>query len=181
MNSTTRRQIFDERLNMLPEEHAAKLRELRDILLAIAGQDMVIMPNGERDIDNILANGEILQKTYKEVAGEPGDCHNNAVKQWFRNPTKYSVAGGYALSEDGLWRQHSWLVDDMHRTYETTAPRLLYYGWIHRDKEFAKMIEALPCDRREKLLQDWLESSDKPWNPVVSDHLSYPELEKMSF
>lgn len=128
---------------MLPVEHAAKLRQLRDILLGIAGREMVIMPNGERDIDDILANGRIFPKTYKKVRGERSNCHENGMKQWLRHPTKYRIAGGYALSEDGLWRQHSWLVDKMDRTYETTVPRVMYYGTVDHDVAWQKKLR--PC------------------------------------
>ena len=34
---------------------------------------------------------------------------------------------GYALSDDGLWRSHSWVVTD-EVLYETTVARELYFG-----------------------------------------------------
>ena len=40
---------------------------------------------------------------------------------------------GYALSADGIWRQHSWLVafdnEDYPYIVETTEERISYYGF----------------------------------------------------
>ena len=41
-------------------------------------------------------------------------------------------ATGYALSADGMWRQHSWLIHRKprsNRVVETTEPRILYFGF----------------------------------------------------
>lgn len=35
---------------------------------------------------------------------------------------------GYALSPDGLWRQHSWAYGDNLMIYETTVERVMYFG-----------------------------------------------------
>ena len=41
----------------------------------------------------------------------------------------YRLVTGYALSDDGLWRQHSWVMDDQV-IYETTVKRTQYYGFV---------------------------------------------------
>ena len=41
---------------------------------------------------------------------------------------------GYALSGDGLWREHSWLLADK-AVVETTESRLLYHGFVRTDDE----------------------------------------------
>jgi hypothetical protein len=46
------------------------------------------------------------------------------------------IASGYALTGDGLWRQHSWGVDAADgRVIETTVRRVRYYGVILGDDD----------------------------------------------
>ncbi len=55
-------------------------------------------------------------------------CHQNVASLW-KSPKRgiIGVATGYALSEDGLWRQHSWgLLRD--GVLETTERRDKYFG-----------------------------------------------------
>ena len=55
-------------------------------------------------------------------------CHQNVAAIWkSRKFGIVAVATGYALSEDGLWRQHSWgiLRDGV---LETTEARVKYFG-----------------------------------------------------
>jgi len=56
----------------------------------------------------------------------PGDCHNN-VRKLFRAKLIEKVIYGYALSKDGLWRNHSWGLSK-GVIIETTAERIAYIG-----------------------------------------------------
>ena len=56
------------------------------------------------------------------------DCHGNAATLF--RAGKGMIATGYALDEDGLWRQHSWVVDSKRRVIETTVRRKAYYGIV---------------------------------------------------
>ena len=60
----------------------------------------------------------------------PSQCHRNAAKLWYDSESVIRIASGYALSEDGIWRQHSWGIDG-ERIVETTAERSLYFGFEH--------------------------------------------------
>ena len=55
-------------------------------------------------------------------------CHQNVASVWKAH--KFGIVGictGYALTEDGLWRQHSWgLLREA--LLETTEPRVKYFG-----------------------------------------------------
>ena len=58
----------------------------------------------------------------------------------------YRVCTGYALSDDGMWRQHSWCIDKRPRTtkiIETTEPRVLYFGYVLNDEETKRFIRRL--------------------------------------
>src|SRR5258708_7764341 len=46
-----------------------------------------------------------------------------------------SVVNGYALSKDGLWRQHSWLVTPEGGLVETTVRRAAYFGAVLAPEE----------------------------------------------
>lgn len=65
------------------------------------------------------------------VEGEPSDCHVNAARLW-RAGRSEAIGTGYALSDDGLWREHSWGVR-AGRVIETTTPRLRYFGVVMAD------------------------------------------------
>ncbi len=57
-------------------------------------------------------------------------CHQNVSTVWqSKVPKLIAVGTGYALSEDGLWRQHSWgvLRDGL---LETTVVRVKYFGLL---------------------------------------------------
>lgn len=63
----------------------------------------------------------------KFIKMKENNCHNNCLLLYLLKKVK-SIYFGYALSEDGLWRFHSWCVDNNNNTIETTEPRLMYYG-----------------------------------------------------
>ena len=74
--------------------------------------------------------GSLMQR------GLPSACHTNAAMLLVRSRGSVRIAFGYALSTDGLWRQHSWGVDaEDGRIIETTERRVRYYGLILNDDE----------------------------------------------
>ncbi len=61
-------------------------------------------------------------------------CHQNVAFIW--TSKKFGIVGvvtGYALSDDGLWRQHSWGIL-RNGVLETTEPRLQYFGILLQGK-----------------------------------------------
>jgi hypothetical protein len=105
---------------------------LVDRLLGIAG--VRVVPPGVPDphLEQLLGQGQLWEGSAKLGRGIPGRCHQNAVRLYQRNPVRFRVVTGYALSADGLWRQHSWGYDtapqSRRRTVETTERRVRYYG-----------------------------------------------------
>jgi hypothetical protein len=74
--------------------------------------------------------------------GKPCDCHRNSCDLWEANRNnpdiRVHIATGYALTKDGMWRQHSWVVWIKARSVkivETTTPRIAYFGFVMTDKE----------------------------------------------
>jgi hypothetical protein len=66
--------------------------------------------------------------------GEVSDCHRNAAGLWVLGDCP-AIGTGYALSEDGLWREHSWGIRDDGTVIETTVQRTAYFGVIFRDAD----------------------------------------------
>ncbi len=67
------------------------------------------------------------------MKGDPGECHRNSSLIWKRNKNSIRLVTGYALSDDGMWRQHSWCIwikPRVNRVIETTAKRIAYFGFV---------------------------------------------------
>lgn len=120
----------------LPDQNSRE-RKLLSGLLAYGGTRIVSRP--EPDLEQIFARGELLE-------GEPSHlrllrvirCHSNSASLWEAGQSpevrpRYlrgcELMTGYALSEDGYWRQHSWCLSAVGRVIETTVRRQRYYGF----------------------------------------------------
>jgi hypothetical protein len=61
---------------------------------------------------------------------ERSACHKNVAHLWGRKRWRLTGIGtGYALNDDGLWRQQSWGIR-RSGILETTQVRLVYFGII---------------------------------------------------
>ncbi len=115
-----------------------RLYQLRDLLLSFAGSEACLQIF-DPDIEKILTRSQfwggdrvLLEK------GEPSQCHRNSSQKWYENKDKYVICTGYALSDDGMWRQHTWLVqlgEKENAICETTEKRVLYYGFVLTESE----------------------------------------------
>jgi len=104
---------------------------LEQKLLTQGGTRMVY--RDEPDLKLLLSRGEPFDEPAELVAGESGQCHLNVARFWNEQREELAIVTGYALSEDGLWRQHSWLirknsVPGQSRLIETTIRRVKYFG-----------------------------------------------------
>lgn len=124
------REVFLE--NKWPRSESAALQSLKDGLVAFGGQ-WALVPDIEDDLRDLLARGQLWGPTNKMMKGKQSQCHSNSALCWEANSDKLFLATGYALSTDGLWRQHSWCVHPRPRSVhviETTTPRELYFGFV---------------------------------------------------
>ncbi len=104
------------------------LRTLRRKLLSLGGLALVAPPACDPDLDAILAHGVAFDGSKaKRVRGRDSDCHGNVSRLWRNDPDSLQIVTGYALSDDGLWRSHTWAFEGA-RVIETTEARLLYFG-----------------------------------------------------
>ena len=100
------------------------LFDLRQKLLAFAGE-AVCFPPCEEDLDNILNYGQFwVGSNAKLMRGEPSRCHANSANLWEQNKEATRICTGYALSEDGMWRQHSLLVWHKSRSNQIVETKL---------------------------------------------------------
>ena len=109
-----------------------RLWQLRDGLVEFGGQE-VCLPAVEEDLSDILSRGQLWGPTGAMMEGRACACHENSCFLWEANQDKLFIATGYALSADGLWRQHSWCVqptEEGSKIIETTVERELYFGFV---------------------------------------------------
>jgi hypothetical protein len=108
-------------------EEDPRMGDLYDVLLGIAG--FAATADLDPDVEKILERGRLFgTRNLKTVRGRASACHENAARLWMCNRDKYSIVTGWAMSDDGIWRQHSWVIDRSDRVIETTLPRIAYYG-----------------------------------------------------
>ena len=129
------------------------LRSLRERLLSIGGQEVVLPRYADfqpwkRTRDDyysaaILARG--LAWSGVEASQEIGTsnaCHLNVAKGHLAG--RGAIATGYALADDGLWREHSWLFGsraaETPLLIETTSLWLFYYGCVLTPDEGRRFV-----------------------------------------
>jgi hypothetical protein len=99
--------------------------ELEQVLLSIGGVRVAV--RDEVDLEWLLAHGQLRDRPVLRVQGVTRECHRNASLLYRHNPESVQIETGWALSGDGVWRQHSWAVRD-GLILETTVPRVRYFG-----------------------------------------------------
>lgn len=111
-------------------EGRPKMQALHDLLMSHGGL-ITCLPWIEEDLDKILERGRLWKPRWlREMPSLPSSCHFNAAALWDANRDKpVRIATGYALSDDGIWRQHSWCIFKKEVVVETTVKRVLYFGF----------------------------------------------------
>lgn len=109
------------------EKHTRANEYLSDI---IPGTHLVAHPSDKEEIEGFFksdqANIHIPQPNeVKLIKLMDSECHNNSRALLFLGVAT-EMRSGYALSDDGLWRHHSWAIDKDGKIIETTIKRLAY-------------------------------------------------------
>ncbi len=115
--------------------------DLKKRLLNLGGE-AVILVAAEPDKEPIMTRGctRINPKIYM-IEGEPNECHSNSAYVWSADRELCSICTGYALSADGIWRQHSWVVSWGGTTLiETTEKRVAYHGFTLNEVEAEEFL-----------------------------------------
>ena len=116
-----------QNLLLMPE-----LKPLQDRLLSLGGDWVALEP--EFDLESLLEKGRLFKGKIILKRMSPLNCHRNCCELWEKNPRTSKIASGWALSIDGIWRQHTWLLKDK-AIIETTEARTMYYGVVLSDRQ----------------------------------------------
>jgi hypothetical protein len=114
-----------------PSAEQLVARELHDRLVELGGwaacvRDLSLAPV-------LLAEGTDVSGEGAEMRlGRARECHQNSAALVRQDPTLVCHYG-YALSDDGMWREHSWCVKPDGGIIETTVERVAYFGAPDRD------------------------------------------------
>tara|TARA_Y100000310_G_scaffold103027_1_gene101175 strand:+ start:3056 stop:3604 length:549 start_codon:yes stop_codon:yes gene_type:complete len=126
-------QGFEDLDSLTPENKklALKNRTLIAKILAFGGEE-VCMPYIEEDYASIMKRGVFMYGDDVELKkGLPSQCHFNSARLWDADSSNLSLMTGYALSDDGMWRQHSWCIhQESGKIIETTELRIAYFGFV---------------------------------------------------
>ncbi len=111
----------------VPDDYRQRWSRWCRQLLQYGGDLVVPHLQPEPILDQLLAGAMVQPSAGRFVPGDDNACHANAAVLWI-DGTVAAIGTGYALSGDGLWRQHSWGVDADGAPVETTAARISYAG-----------------------------------------------------
>ena len=108
------------------------VKELCSHLIKLGG-NMVVVEFHESPVfcKALVKFGEIIASAKLEISnGEERECHTNSAMLWSQNREDSFLVTGFALSEDGVWRRHSWVKTNDDTLIETTIKREKYFGMI---------------------------------------------------
>lgn len=130
--------FYDARVAHFEAESPGYERLWRDLsaqILEHGGMIVCAYPEPDPDLLPTVVRGEYLPaENIRRMEGEPRECHQNTAKLWVTGIAK-TVMTGYALSSDGIWRPHSWGLDENETIVETTVHWIGYYGFRMDDFE----------------------------------------------
>jgi hypothetical protein len=112
-----------------------EIGSLRALLLDLGGAELVAPPWPDCDVLVLIRAGFAMDKPVSLRAMKRSACHQNLSRLWERKRNGLiGIGTGYALSSDGLWRQHSWGVGQ-RGIVETTQVRVRYFGHLLQGRD----------------------------------------------
>lgn len=113
-------------------------KKLNEIMLKIGGSETCFIDWNE-NYKKLLERGYYRDGKSKMQKGQPCQCHRNVSRIYDARVEENDVVicTGFALTDDGMWRAHSWLLQRYltrqgkikTRIIETTAKRIAYFGF----------------------------------------------------
>jgi hypothetical protein len=132
--------ILARRLEAMSPVERSDTEQLVKILLSFGG-DRVAVVGFDEDTVRLFERGQLWSgRGALKMPGSPSQCHANAAGLWEANQDTVILATGYALSKDGMWRQHSFGLNG-GRAVETTEPRVAYFGFAMTPEESERFHE----------------------------------------
>ena len=118
-------EFLEDKLAKLCEKQP-RFRILSRRLLEIGGVQVVAPTAPDPELDQLLEDGFLHPQKPVLEESEANGCHANSAALWLQEHID-AIGTGYCLSEDGLWRQHSWGLRK-EQLIETTELRTVYFG-----------------------------------------------------
>lgn len=127
------------RIDWLRQKYGHVHPQVHERLLAAGGDAAVMQPLGWFEAV-FLARAVTSPGTARKTRGEQRECHRNASRLFRKDPARYRIVSGFALTWDhdgvGCWHPHTWVWDSKKtERIETTLPRDLYCGAELNDSE----------------------------------------------
>lgn len=113
------------------------LEMLRGLLLGLGGTHLVAPPGPDAALPVLIDGGFVMAGPVVPRTMREGRCHRNVAEIWTEERHELvGIGTGYSLSDDGLWRRHSWGLR-REGILETTVPRVKYFGVLlqHADAD----------------------------------------------
>lgn len=137
------KRLLDRRFREAAEQQP-DLEALRGLLLGLGGVHLVAPPGPDAALQLVIDSGFVMAGPVVRRTVERSGCHRNLAEIWAeKHHGLVGIGTGYSLSNDGLWRQHSWgLLRE--GILETTVPRVKYFGALlqHGDADSFAMANA---------------------------------------
>jgi hypothetical protein len=115
-------------VQLLKQENHTGLLSLKAKLFALGGDE--VSPQPCPFISVIAGRGQLMDLPITVRRIQASCCHYNVASLWDQRKERgrlKAITTGYALSEDGIWRWHSWGLTTT-RIIETTIRKLQYFG-----------------------------------------------------
>jgi len=131
--------------NLELDGYAERWEYLCDLVIEKGGELVIPPLLSEVRVETLIRRGQLFEPSeygVMSVEGEPSHCHDNVAELWRRGVIEHVVTG-YALSDDGLWRSHSWGVRSDGYLVETTVERVRYFGVVLSDAEAFEFASGL--------------------------------------
>jgi hypothetical protein len=128
------RSLLSRRLRTAIAEQP-EISALRALLLSIGGAELVAPPWPDCDVIALIHAGFVVEGRVVLRVMERSACHRNLSRLWGRKRNGLiAITTGYAMSGDGLWRQHSWGIGQ-RGIIETTQARVKYFGLLLQGRD----------------------------------------------
>jgi hypothetical protein len=111
-------------------ERQPDLEVLRELLLGLGGLHLVAPVSADAALPRLIETGFVMAGPIVQRAMTKSRCHRNVAEMWAAKWHELiGIGTGYSLSDDGLWREHSW---GLRRAgiLETTVVRVKYFGIV---------------------------------------------------
>ncbi|HXI40580.1 MAG TPA: hypothetical protein VNH83_11405 [Bryobacteraceae bacterium] len=122
---------------------------LKELLMGLGGIHLVAPPDPDAALPLLIVAGFVMAGPVVRRTMERSECHRNLAEIWSNKQHELvGIGTGYALSDDGLWRQHSWGLR-REGILETTVSRMKYFGVLlqHGDADSFAMANLAGAGR----------------------------------